>query len=938
MLALLAGLLADPAALPAGFDRQAFGSLTITKPAASELTLAAGEPLIKWPVAADWDGDDLLVVEMNWTSRESVTDQLESRPHRIVRLTDTDGDGTFDRRQVAAGDLPFTAGLLVTEHGVLVAAPPKIWRLTDTDADGTLDAREVWHDGGTITYCANDLHGPFRSPDGWIYWTKGAFAEQVHQTPDGPVRSEAAHVLRRRPSGGPVEIVCSAGMDNPAGLAFLTTGEPIFCGTYFHHPGRGLRDGIAVAVQDAVYGKPNAVLRSIRQTGPLWQPLVELGPAAPADLCRVAPDYATAVGMAAGEGDLLASADFNLQRVSLHRITSAGDFYEAASGELLRGSRVDFHPVDTVVDSDGSLLVLDTGGWYDLCCPSSGVKGQVAPGGIYRLRLPDGVGESVVGSVDADRVRMHQASVDRDAASVPPLRKALESDDPILRRRMIEATGRVRLEEPLPADLTADLTAVAAAAPKATRHAATITLMSRGHRGRLRTELASADAARRRVALRALAEAGDLGADDASVLSQLAAASDTETRSLAVAELTGQDHYADRLPGIVTALSATGNDTDWRAAVAIVAASSDLADYPLGNLLAGGRPERVTELLTAVAGRPLPDHWDDSVASVVDQPEALPDVLPPLRSIPLAADSAVARSLRRATADGSLPNGIRLLAAAALPPRTPVDEPTAELVVEAARRGKPVADRALDRVQLPKEALPNAANVIRDLPASRLRPLLAATLASSDREFRDRLLERLPAVDALRSVAADDILRDIPKAEQPSWRAMLQGLQTPPAEVAAEVEAILDRLDDGDPVLGADVFRDARVACSKCHRVGFVGGQTGPELTRIGQSRTRRDLLEAIVAPSARIEQSYHMTSVLTDDGRLVTGIVRSETPQTIELVCGIEEVCRIPTDRVEARRRSEVSLMPQGLHRQISEAELADLLAYLESLQNPWD
>ena len=49
-----------------------------------------------------------------------------------------------------------------------------IWKLTDTDDDGVADRREEWFQGKTLTGCANDLHGPYAGPDGYIYWCKGA--------------------------------------------------------------------------------------------------------------------------------------------------------------------------------------------------------------------------------------------------------------------------------------------------------------------------------------------------------------------------------------------------------------------------------------------------------------------------------------------------------------------------------------------------------------------------------------------------------------------------------------------------------------------------------------------------------------------------------------------------------------------------------------------
>ena len=112
--------------------------------------------------------------------------QLAEKPHRVVRLEDTDGDGTFDRRTVFADRLMFPEGALWFDGSLYVSAPPSIWKLTDTDDDGVADRREEWFDGGTLTGCANDLHGPYLGPDGWIYWCKGAFAKQTHERPGRP--------------------------------------------------------------------------------------------------------------------------------------------------------------------------------------------------------------------------------------------------------------------------------------------------------------------------------------------------------------------------------------------------------------------------------------------------------------------------------------------------------------------------------------------------------------------------------------------------------------------------------------------------------------------------------------------------------------------------------------------------------------------------------
>ncbi len=91
----------------------------------------------------------------------------------------------------------FPEGAMWLNGSLYVAAPPHIWKFTDTDDDGIADKEEIWFDGKTLTGCANDLHGPYRGPDGWIYWTQGRVREAgVHastarSSPRGPRTSSA---------------------------------------------------------------------------------------------------------------------------------------------------------------------------------------------------------------------------------------------------------------------------------------------------------------------------------------------------------------------------------------------------------------------------------------------------------------------------------------------------------------------------------------------------------------------------------------------------------------------------------------------------------------------------------------------------------------------------------------------------------------------------
>lgn len=117
----------------------------------------ADEPLVKWPIVADWDPQGRLVIAESGGVGWPIQTHNEQKLHKIVRLSDIDGDGKYDQRIVAADGLAFPEGVLCLGSDILVSAPPVIWKLTDADGDGVCEKREVWFEGGTVTNCANDL-------------------------------------------------------------------------------------------------------------------------------------------------------------------------------------------------------------------------------------------------------------------------------------------------------------------------------------------------------------------------------------------------------------------------------------------------------------------------------------------------------------------------------------------------------------------------------------------------------------------------------------------------------------------------------------------------------------------------------------------------------------------------------------------------------------
>ena len=215
------------------------GQAVFTVPDGFTVERVAGPPLVDRPITASFDEQGRLYVADSSGSNDPVQKQLEEKPHRIVRLEDRDGDGQFDHSVVFAGKMMFPEGTLWHDGSLYVAAPPSIWRLTDTDGDGVADEREEWFEGKTLTGCANDLHGPYLGRDGWVYWCKGAFAEQRYAAFRGGERvSSAAHIFRRHPSGGPHEPVMVGGMDNPVDVVFFAERRAVFHHHIFPVPRR----------------------------------------------------------------------------------------------------------------------------------------------------------------------------------------------------------------------------------------------------------------------------------------------------------------------------------------------------------------------------------------------------------------------------------------------------------------------------------------------------------------------------------------------------------------------------------------------------------------------------------------------------------------------------------------------------------------------------
>jgi putative heme-binding domain-containing protein len=145
----------------------------------------------------------------------------------------------------------------------------------------------------------------------------------------------------------------------------------------------------------------------------------------------------------------------------------------------------------------------------------------------------------------------------------------------------------------------------------------------------------------------------------------------------------------------------------------------------------------------------------------------------------------------------------------------------------------------------------------------------------------------------------------------------------------AKYKALLtsDFLKQGDAGRGRIVYNRT---CQKCHRLYGEGGAIGPDLT--GSNRANLDyVLENVFDPSAAIPREWRMNTVITADGRVLTGIIVEDAPESIVLQT-VNERLSLARDDIEQLRETAISMMPEGQFEMLSPHEVRDLIVYLRT------
>ncbi|HTI73218.1 MAG TPA: HEAT repeat domain-containing protein [Candidatus Limnocylindria bacterium] len=137
----------------------------------------------------------------------------------------------------------------------------------------------------------------------------------------------------------------------------------------------------------------------------------------------------------------------------------------------------------------------------------------------------------------------------------------------------------------------------------------------------------------------------------------------------------------------------------------------------------------------------------------------------------------------------------------------------------------------------------------------------------------------------------------------------------------------------GSAVRGQRIFMDeGGVACFRCHAVAGLGGKVGPDLTAIGAQFHRRELADHVLFPSRIVREGYQQIIAETKDGESYSGIIAAETADVLTLTDVTAQVRPIAKGSIVSRTKSQLSLMPEGLHEGLTLEQFTDLMAYLES------
>lgn len=944
-------------------------------PEGFSVELVASEPDIVNPVSMTIDERGRF-----WITESFEYPRREAGPgkDRVKILEDTDGDGKADKFSVFMEGLNIPSGIAVGHGGVWIANSPDILFVQDTDGDGKADHSEVVVTG----FGRDDTHELPNSltwgPDGWLYGLNGVF-NPAHVTygPENPNFQEGQSpwhftcaMFRIHPKTREFQVFCE-GTSNPWGIAFNDEGDAFISACvidhlwhltetgYYHRQG-GPYPPFTWKIESIVGHKH----QKAAYCGIHWY-----------DSDAYPEQYRKKLYMGNIHGSCI-----NADRIERFEST-----YKASpEPDLLSANDAWFMPVVQKTGPDGCLYILD---WYDRYhCYQDANRDPAGidrlKGRLYRLRYKDTprAKPEDMATLSDDKLIDRMGSTNgykRDIAQRLLTERLLQDGD------HKDLVGKLTLAMFLPGPDELWMPAWGAlGGANQLSHELLLTLMKNGM------------PVARAWAVRSAGDLNELPKSIADVVLELRNDPSPQVR-LQVAIAAAKQESIPTIPTLVAVLAQASDDPlvpriVWQnlhplleTQTAEFVAEIDRLDSPM--------PTTVFDLLPRAADRILSTAKPDT-AAVAHMVTLL------LKSE--ITDDAADRCLQLLTArirsgeiTGDALSNIRkqlnvsLLSAM----KQDTSRPSTLSAVELAASLK--ADDAIrtaheifsnthdDGVQLrivnalvtagEGSAMSLAASILTSSNSTDVRRKAIQTVGrvgtKGATEFLLQQLPQLPAdvqpavVEALtdREDSAIELLNLVRDAKIPpslinanQANKMLSLKSQPLADLVtkhwgvvrterdpARIELISRmrnelRTSDGDPIAGRVVFKKV---CGQCHKMYGEGAEVGPDITRNGRASFEQ-LLSNVFDPSLVIGVSYQGVTVVTKEGRVVSGLPIEDSPQRVVLkVQGDKQEIIARTD-IDEVVPSKLSLMPEGLEKQIQPQEMRDLFAYITLDKPPED
>ncbi len=960
----------DTTRLPGGVDRRSFKELLGDRPAAPKspdaslqtievpegfaVELVASEPLVRDPVAFDWGADGALYVIEMIDYPEGI-DGKGQAGGRLSVLRDLDKDGIYEQSTVMIDGLNFPTGVMVWRDGVLITAAPDIFFVRDTDGDDVADSQETLFTGFGVGNQQHRVNGLVYGLDHWLYLANGSSGGKVSS--GGQPVDVRGRDIRIAPDQSLVEAVTGQTQygrdrDDWGNWFGCNNPNPIF---HFVLSDRYLKRNPAAGATHAM----RDIYEGSRRVFPLARIISHCNR-------NIRPLGAPAIFTSAGSTIVYRDTLFGPRYVDetftsepaynlIHRrhlipegVTFRSErFTEDKQAEFIRSSDPWFRPTRLRVGPDGALYfadmyrrVIEHPQWLDPeVIKTTNVRDGHDRGRIYRI-LP--VGSQREESLAFDQLDATQLVKElessngfrRDLAQRMLVWQADPRMTPLLEDMVTRGTTpQARLHalytlnalETLKEEVL--IQSLGDAHPGVRRHAIQVSesflkAPSLDLRKRILALGADSDPQIQLQLLYTLGEWDDAAA--AKLLGQLLLRyrSDSYLRAAAISSL-NQSNLATVFEVVRPQLAEEATENILRPLIGSFFRMADAKqqDVVLREILGEGRAQPVKAWqLDALA------EWLDTICRPDGTASAMLAQLPSGTSIegilrkardwlsdPTATEQQKRYALRLLmTSDLGTQDDLVLVAQLLSPEQTPLIQSYAVSALE--RRGDSAAIEQL-LAELNTRAPERRALLLESIfrlprgPAMLLEKIEQGALNASllDTKRKQRLRNASDSTIANRARKLFDTPPDLDRVRVLKDHQQVASLK-------------------GDPLLGKILFEKQ---CSACHQLEGIGHAIGPNLATL-RDRTPESLLISILDPNRAVEPRYLEYQIENVDGRIFSGLIISESEANVVLATGDGKQHTMPRQHIVDLRTNGQSLMPEGLEKEISPQQLADVIAFV--------